>query len=306
MAGPARDFYLAASENYIKVTKKVGETTVNSYAFPQRKEEAKSALKTAVSALKSYNERLGTYPYTEVDLVSNPMLAKGMEYSGIVAISAKLYDPDAVISGLPSRVLLESVVAHEVAHQWFYNVVGNDQVDEPWLDEALAQYMTGLYYEDVHGDASSYRASWDSLWSSVNRAEVPIGLPSEAYTDDEYSPIIYGRGPLFLTALANTMGDFDAFLQDYYQLYRWGIGTTEAFRRSAEEHCQCNLAPLFERWVYGEKRFWREGRDNLSQIRMREKLYKVLTPLPKSDTTKIFIMFSISREKSQRARTQKR
>ena len=38
----------------------------------------------------------------------------------------------------------EIVVAHEVAHQWWYSLVGNDQIDEPWLDEAFAQFTTAL------------------------------------------------------------------------------------------------------------------------------------------------------------------
>jgi hypothetical protein len=154
-AGPARDFYIAASDNYAVVSKTVGETTVNSYVFPERADEAELTLQFAAGALRSFNERFGVYPYTEFDIVSTPMLAKGMEYPGVVAISLDLYDPDAEVSGLPSRVLLETVVAHEVAHQWFYNAVGNDQVDEPWLDEALVQYATGLYYVDVHGKAAA-------------------------------------------------------------------------------------------------------------------------------------------------------
>ena len=254
-AGPARDFYLAASDNYAVVSKTVGETTVNSYVFPERVDEAELTLQFAAGAMRSFNERFGVYPYTEFDIVSTPMLAKGMEYPGVVAISLDLYDPDAQVSGLPSRVLLETVVAHEVAHQWFYNAVGNDQVDEPWLDEALVQYATGLYYVDVHGKAAAqqYRsASWDSLWGELDWADIPIGLPSGAYADDVYYPTIYGRGPFFIVALAKEMGQepFDGFLRDYYGSHQWGIGTGAAFRQLAEEHCRCDLTALFEEWVY--------------------------------------------------------
>jgi aminopeptidase N len=43
---------------------------------------------------------------------------------------------------------------------------------------------------------------------------------------------------------------FDGFLRDYYESHQWGIGTGEAFKQLAERHCQCDLAPLFEEWVY--------------------------------------------------------
>ena len=236
------------------ISETVGETTVNSYAIPERADGAELALEFATGALKSYNERFGPYPYTEFDVVGTPMLALGMEYPGIVAIALDLYDPNEEIRGLPSQVMLEGTVAHEVAHQWFYNVVGNDQLDEPWLDEAVVQYATGLYYVDAYDEAAAqrYRESWYGRWDRVDRADVPVGLPAGDYTGKEYGAIVYGRGPLFISALAEAMGQetFDQFLRDYYQSNKWGIGTADAFRRLAEDHCQCDLTALFQEWVY--------------------------------------------------------
>ena len=253
-AGPARDFYLAASEDYTVISETVGETTVNSYALPKLTEGAKVALQFAADALKSFNQRFGVYPYTEFDVASTPMQALGMEYPGLVAIALDLYDPNEQVAGLPFPIALESTVAHEVAHQWFYNAVGNDQVDEPWLDEAVVQYLTGLYYVDTHGESAArdYRASWDSRWDRVDRADIPIGLPVAAYADKEYGAIVYGRGPLFVAALAEEMGQqtLDGFLRDYYQSHKWGIGTSDVFKQFAEHHCQCDLTALFEEWVY--------------------------------------------------------
>ena len=255
-AGPARDFYLAASDRYTVISKTVGETKVNSYAFEERADGAKLALRHVVDALKSYNARFGAYPYTEFDVVSTPMQALGIEYPGMTGIALNLYDPDEKVLGLPSQVILESAVAHEVAHQWFYNTVGNDQVDEPWLDEAIVQYATGLYYADVYGEraAQGFRDSWYSSWERVDRADIPIGMPAGAYVDEEYGAIVYGRGPLFVAALAEEMGqeEFDKFLRDYYESHKWGIGTSNAFKQFAERHCQCDLTTLFEEWVYGK------------------------------------------------------
>jgi aminopeptidase N len=253
-AGPARDFYLAASEDYTVISETVGETMVNSYAFAERADGAKQVLQFATDALKSYNQRFGVYPYTEFDVVSTPMQALGMEYPGIVGIALALYEPNKEVGGLPSSVMLESTVAHEVAHEWFYNTVGNDQIDEPWLDEAIVQYLTGLYYVDSHGESAArdYRSSWNSRWKSVDRADIPIGMSTGDYAGNEYGAIVYGRGPLFVAALAEKMGQevFDEFLRDYYQSHKWGIGTGDAFKQLAEQHCQCDLTALFEEWVY--------------------------------------------------------
>ena len=253
-AGPARDFYIAASDRYEVVSERVGETTVHSYALRRRTEGAELALEVASNALRSFNDRFGPYPYTELDVAATPMLAMGIEYPGIVGISMDLYDPRGERDDVPVQVYLESTVAHEVAHQWFYNAVGNDQVGEPWLDEALAQYATWLYYLDVRGrgGAQGFYDYWQSCWGRVDREPIPIGLPAEAYGRDQYVPIVYCRGPLFLEALSKEMGAaYDPFLREFYAAQKWGIATTGAFRALAEEHCGCDLGPLFEAWVYG-------------------------------------------------------
>jgi hypothetical protein len=259
-AGPARGFYLAASADYVVVSDVIGATQVNSYALAGQEDAAGLALDFATGALESYSARFGAYPYTEFDVVSTPMLALGMEYPGIVAITLSVYDLDAEVRGVSAAGMMEGTVGHEVAHQWFYNVVGNDQIDEPWLDEALVQYVTGLYYRDAYGEQGyqGWRGSWYSRWDRVDRAEIPIGLPVEAYEGGAYGAIVYGRGPLFIQALAEEMGQgaFDAFLRDYYQSYAWDIGTGEAFRGLAEEHCQCDLTALFTEWVYPDDRVY--------------------------------------------------
>ena len=251
-AGPARDFYIAASDRFVAISETLGETKVNSYAFKERTEGARLALRAAISSLKSFDARLGTYPYTEFDVVSTPMTASGIEYPGIVGINYTYYDLSGNVSGVPARVMLESVMAHEAGHQWFYNVVGNDQINEPWVDESLDQYITGLYFLDTAGNSGyqGYRSSWLSRWDRVGRANIPIGMPAASYKGAEYGAIVYGRGPLFIEALAEKMrqATFDQFLRDYYESHKWGIGTAAAFRQYAEKHCQCDLTALFEQW----------------------------------------------------------
>ena len=256
-AGPARDFYLVLSPDFAVETVTAGETTIRSYAPAAFAEGARQAAEVAANALRVFNPRLGTYPYTELDIVATPTLALGIEYPGVIAITQREYDPETPIyEGMANSVFLETTVAHEMGHQWFYNIVGNDQLLEPWLDEAMAQYVTGLYYEDLYGlpAAESYRQSWDDRWSHVNYAATPIGLPVGVYDGAAYSAIIYGRGPLFVEALAAEMGQdkFTTFLQAYTHQNEWGIATTESFKTLAEATCQCQLTELFDAWVYAK------------------------------------------------------
>lgn len=252
VAGPARDFYLAASQAFeVRLTDNVGEIRINSYALPGQEASARDALRVAAKAISIFSEQVGPYPYAELDVINSPLVgALGIEYPGIVSINRSLYGD----RGANARTALEATVAHEVAHQWFYNTVGNDQPDEPWLDEAMAQYLTMVYYREAYGEdaARSVRGEWTGRWARVDNAEKPIGLPAGEYSGREYGALVYGRGPLFVEALAATMGEpaWNAFLQDYYQSYKWGIATTQGYRQLAEEHCQCDLGPLFGEWVY--------------------------------------------------------
>jgi len=254
-AGPARTFYIAGSRDFVRVSKQVGDTIVNSYALSKWEDGAHLALEIASNAIEVFSERFGSYPYSEFDVVSTPMLALGIEYPGMTGITLREYDLDSVLYGLPASAMMETTVVHEVGHQWFYNAVGNDQVDEPWLDEAVVQYITSLYYVDLYGEgaAESYRqGGWYGRWDRADRADIPIGLPSGAYDEGLYVPAVYGRGPVFVQTLAEEMGqeDFDAFLRAYYQAQKWDIAQGEDFRSMAEAQCGCDLEQLFVDWVY--------------------------------------------------------
>jgi aminopeptidase N len=149
---------------------------------------------------------------------------------------------------------MESTVAHEVGHQWFYSLVGDDQLDDPWLDESLTQFATLQYYTDLYGaeGADGFRASLEGRWARVENAGIPIGLPVAGYNGSEYGAIVYGRGPLFFVALKNEMGAeiFDAFIKDYTETNAWGIATPEGLQSLAEKYCACELDVIFAEWVY--------------------------------------------------------
>ena len=251
VGGPQRDFFLAASTRFVSTTQRVGKTRVTAYYPEEYRDSGEMVLETAVSALSSFNERFGLYPYTELDLISTPMTAGGMEYSSAVTLSLNYYNPNHRISGL---LFLESAAAHEVGHQWFFNQVMSDQLDEPWLDEGLVQYATYLYYVDRYGEdnAESFVKTWADRWAAVGEEPISIGKPAREYSQDEYGPIIYGRAPYFFMELEKQIGQeaFDQLLQNYTDTFRWEISDTEAFKALAEENCDCDLTALFNEWVY--------------------------------------------------------
>jgi aminopeptidase N len=253
--GPGRDFYFAASKDFIKSSRSTDGIDVNYYSPPTQQAFIDKTLETAIQALNIYSTDFAPYPYRELDLVATPMLALGMEFPGIVAITDD-FTKSEFQKNITAPVFVEFTVAHEVGHQWFYNLVGNDQLNEPWLDESLTQYATLDYFSTRYGSdgAQGVRSSLYDRWNEVERSEIPIGLPVKSYDRDEYSAIIYGRGGLFFEALKNKMGDeaFQAFIQDYTTTLAWDISSTEKLEDFAEKHCDCSLNPLFRKWVFPE------------------------------------------------------
>jgi hypothetical protein len=262
-SGPARDFYLAASPLYQATVATFGETTIRSFAPKDLAKGSQQVVDTASKAIRIYSDRYAAYPSTELDIVSTPTLALGIEYPGMIAIASRIYDVDDDINGTPKRIYLESTVAHETGHQWFYNLVGDDQLDDPWLDESLTQFATLQYYEDQYGPqaGAGFEQSLDSRWASVNYEKIPIGLPVASYNGQEYSAIVYGRGPLFFVALRDEMSAnaFNAFLKDYTEQLSWKISTPELLQTLAEKHCACDLDSLFQEWVYPPQGFLSAG-----------------------------------------------
>lgn len=250
-AGPVRDFYLAAGD-FQRTSTSFGETMIHSYILPGAEEFNDTALLISKTAIAIFNQRLSKYPYNEFDMISTPMLALGMEYPGIVALNMNMYDPEAEILGLPGTYFLEGTIAHEVAHQWYYNLVGNDQLEEPWMDEAIVQYLTGIYFLDAYGDGAyqELRQSWIDRWQRVEQQPTPISLPAAEYEGQAYGAIVYGRGPLFIEALAEEMGEeiFWEFLRSFTEIHAWEIAQPEAFTSMAEEACGCDLSEIWETW----------------------------------------------------------
>jgi hypothetical protein len=256
-SGPARDFFLVASPHFEKLSREVDGVQVNSFYLPGGKAGGQAALSVAADSLRIFNERFGQYPYNELDVVAAPMRnALGVEFPGIVLIGESLY-------AAPDKPEFSTTVAHEVAHQWWYNLVGNDVFDEPWLDEALTTYSSSLYYEFALGPqhkdglVAYWQERYDRLLQDGNDDWVAKDL---AYFESLNNPRVYGgvvyvKGALFFDALRQRIGDeaFFGALREYYRAHRFRIARGEdllnAFRRAS----RTSLDAFFEVWLYSKR-----------------------------------------------------
>jgi hypothetical protein len=261
VSGATRDFALALSPRYLTLSRWVGATQVTSFYLPGDEESARAALNTSVGSIEVFSQHFGPYPYTEFDVVETPFLIGGspggMEYPGLVIISTNLYDEEALFADA-----LEIIVAHETAHQWWYGIVGNNQVDEPWLDESFASFSEILYLEETYGDeiARAQEALWIELpylMVTTMGDDRPVATSLLEFDDSVvYSAIVYSKGALFLRKLRELVGDetFFAIMRHHFETYRYGVAPPDGFERAiAAVTDDAAALELYELWILSDE-----------------------------------------------------
>jgi hypothetical protein len=257
VSGPARDFFLAASPFFQVSSQIVDGTEINAFTLPDHEPGGQKVLSVAGDSLRTYNQLFGAYPYTELDVVDGPMRnASGVEYPGIVMIASHHYNE-------PDSVALAVTVAHEVAHQWWYHLVGNDVIDEPWLDEALTTYSSALYFQYVLGEGNyqgyirSLEGNYNSLVEQGRDDLVTQGLDYFENSENSgvYGAVVYVKGALFFKEVRQAIGDaaFFAALQNYYRDRKYKVAAAEDLLAAFESASGRSLDDLYETWLYSRR-----------------------------------------------------
>ncbi len=251
-SGPMRDFYMVLRQDYQVISETVDGTLVNSYYPPALEAGGTLALRYAADALRVFNQRFGQYPYAEFDIAATPTRAGGVEYPGIVVVTQNVYSQ--------SGGFFQHATAHEVAHQWWYGLVGNDQIDEPWLDEALTNYSAAIYWEAAAGPEAAAQVIEDFFVKPYERAKeqgrdrAVVGSVGD-FTEGEYGLFVYGKGPLFFHALRQEFGDdvFFDVMKNYYAAYKYKIAKAADFFEIVEQVSGKEIEPLVEQWLNSQE-----------------------------------------------------
>jgi len=248
LSGPMRDFMVVISERFESSSLPVGHIRLNSYYLPEHKRGGEEVLAYARDCLRAYQQSFGPYPFAEFDVVEAPIFAGGMEYPGLVMVGEQYYEHGGE--------WFEFIAAHEVAHQWWYSVVGSDQVNVPWLDESLTNFSVVYYYEYTYERARADLAFQTFVARSYQRfraegRDAVVYQPVEAFYPDEYGPIVYGKGAMFFYELREELGDalFLDVLRVYYQDRKYKLATPDDLLRVAEEVSGQELDDLYTEWI---------------------------------------------------------
>ncbi|MCZ2127760.1 MAG: M1 family metallopeptidase [Anaerolineales bacterium] len=239
----ARTLAFSASDAFVVSETTWGNVAIRSYYFDGFASGGEDLLTYASKALQTYSAEFAPYPHQTLAVVQAD-LDDGMEYSGLVFLATDFYKQ---YDGTP-RGNLATIGVHEIAHQWWYDLVGNDQALEPWLDEALATYSERIFLEN------NYPANISWWWQFRVNFFKPVGVADgSVYNYNSfraYTNAVYFRGALFLDELREFMGfgNYAKFIQTYAERYAYQRATTEDFFALAREIIDLNYDPLIAKY----------------------------------------------------------
>ncbi|XP_071942533.1 puromycin-sensitive aminopeptidase-like [Antedon mediterranea] len=251
--------FIVGDFDYVENTTSDG-VLVRVYTPVNKKEQGDFALQVAVKTLPFYNNYFGiAYPLPKMDLIAIPDFAAGaMENWGLVTYreTALLIDPKNSSSSAKQWVAL--VVGHEIAHQWFGNLVTMEWWTHLWLNEGFASWIEYLCVDHCFPEYDIWtqfvttdytRAlNLDALKNS-HPIEVPVGHPDEI--DEIFDLISYSKGASIIRMLHDYIGDddFKTGLNQYLTKFKYSNAFTEDLWESLEKASSKPVGRIMNAWT---------------------------------------------------------
>lgn len=254
-----RDFAIVLSKSFKSLTRVINNVTVNYFYLDDN--DAAGSLNCAVDSLRTFSRLFTKYPYRQLTVVQTDFLHGGMEYGEIVYISA-----DILCGNDANRDFHNQVIIHEIAHQWWYGTVGNNQAKSAWIDEGLAEYSTLLFYDynskysriprkDIVINARDNFAAYSKLVSGIGGTVNPeMNRDLNSFrSSHEYVFMTYVRGMLLFCDLEALLGQkmITGALKDFAQETQFSFATQHKLVTSMERSTNMKLSTFFDSFLSG-------------------------------------------------------
>jgi aminopeptidase N len=243
---PTKVMTMGAARFAIESLEPVDGIAVETWVYPQDRDKGFRDFAPTPGILRFFVERLGPYPYEKMYSVQSTTRYGGMENAG------NIFYGEGVVSGAGKR---ESLIAHELAHQWFGDSVSEAAWPHVWLSEGFATYGSALYLEHRDG-RGGLRKTMQKAREDVEAYAVKS--PSEAIVERDLgslskllTPNTYEKGAWVLHMLRREVGD-DAFwqiLSTFYSRYRDRNAYTSDFVAVVQQVAGRDLSWFFDQWL---------------------------------------------------------
>lgn len=231
-----KDFYMAIMnpDEWQAETVQANDTTLRVFT-PASQNMLEETSSLAVDAYEYFEEKIGDNPFDELDIIGNDGY---MEYPNIIEVAA-------------DQQSQESVLVHEIAHQWFYYLVTNDPYYESWLDEGVTEFSSSLFISDRYDD-DEFGFWGASSAEQYYRPEKYVNLPLSKFGNETYYSTIYGKVPMVLKEYFDENGGRESaleFLSAYYAEFQFKQVNTQQFKTFFEEYFEGNQSEFLNNWL---------------------------------------------------------
>jgi hypothetical protein len=227
-----------------------GSVHMFAYFLPGHKADGQRQLQLIAPALAWFSSRIGPYPFDTYTIAEMGVpLERTDNYAQEYPMAYFVPGSWLKLGTAPGTWEWYTPV-HEVGHQWFYSTVGNNQLTDPWLDEAMTTYITAEYVRANFPD--QYSRSYASMTASATTARpVSAGVYSGFASENQYSAAVYDTGVLMLDKVRRAMGDTDfyAALRDYYSTYKFQRARPTDLTTILQNHTKSDLHSIFSTYL---------------------------------------------------------
>jgi aminopeptidase N len=245
---PTKVMVIGVADFKTKDFKSVNEIPVSGWVYKNQASKALYDLEIATSVLQFFIEYIGPYPYEKLANVQSTTRYGGMENAGCI-----FYDEDA-LNGTRSS---ESLIAHEIAHQWFGNSASEKDWEHIWLSEGFATYFANLYLEQTKGNkifCNQMESDRQRVVSFNKNFIAPLVDGNYKDLDDLLNPNSYQKGSWVLHMIRKQIGDslFKEVIRKYHDNFKYGNADTKDFQNIMKEVTNLDWDIFLNQWVYGE------------------------------------------------------
>ena len=222
-------------------------------------------METVGRSLAYFEQTFGPYPLDHLTVVTLPRKFS-QSYLGFLALSDNVLLGSEPSYGLNLELMRDTTIAHEIAHQWWGNVIGWWSYRDQWLSEAMANFSALLYYTHQEGEGSTFLADMSAGWrESLSQTTFegrtieslgPVvlgGRLNSSKSGGAYRAIIYRKGAVVLAMLARALGqrEFLEMLRSLADAAAQRVLTTDGFIRSLERMSGIDLQGFARQFIYG-------------------------------------------------------
>lgn len=213
------------------------------YIYPELLNGAKPNLDKTNNMMEIFSNLFGEYPYLKEKYAhANCGFSGGMEHQTATSIGG--------------NAMSESIIAHELAHQWFGDKITCKDWQNIWLNEGFATYSDKLYHEAAYGK-TTFNTLMNNVFANARNAKGSIYVQNINSIGEIFSSArSYNKGAAVLHMLRGIVGDetFFKILQEYLKEPKlaYNVAVTDDFQSVAERISGKDLAYFFQEWIYGE------------------------------------------------------